>query len=143
MALTPLQQAIFDARTAVIAREEAKRAEPIKPGGDEGAAANDRWQGIYKLGEELNELGVELMKLAAFPDGNYPDDGDPLLERLIEEVTDVQTALDYFRQKSGIPVIQLRYNRKMARYQRWHLSGIKEPKKIEVPAYPRDAIDAG
>jgi hypothetical protein len=141
--LTPLQKAIGEARNAVIAREEAKRKEAIKPGGDEGAAKDDEWQGIFKLGEELHELGVELMKLAAFPDGKYPDDGTPLLERLIEEATDVQATLDYFRQKNGIPVIALRYNRKLARYARWHLSGIKKPKVIHTPEYPRDAIDAG
>lgn len=111
---------------ALIMEAEGKRAGEVPayapPANDQGDPA---WRGLFKLGEELNELGVELMKLAAFPEGVYPDNGKPLLVRLIEELTDVQVTLDYFRQQSHIPISYQRYNRKLARYNVWGLSGVE------------------
>lgn len=84
------------------------------------------WRGIVKLQEEMNELGVELCKLSAFPTGVYPDHGGKprnLLDAVIEEMTDVQATLDYFRETNGIPIIWERYRYKMERFRAWGLKG--------------------
>ncbi len=84
------------------------------------------WRGITKLMEEMNELGVELCKLAAFPTGIYPDHGGiprNLLEAVIEELTDVQATLDYFREVNGIPLLWERYRYKKERFLAWGLKG--------------------
>lgn len=116
---------IADARSLIMEAEGKRVGEvpAILPASND--AVEPAWRGIFKLGEEMNELGVELMKLAAFPEGVYPDSGKPLLVRLIEELTDVQVTLDYFRQQSHIPISYQRYNRKLARYNAWGLSGVE------------------
>lgn len=87
------------------------------------------WRGIIKLQEEMNELGVELCKLQAFPEGVYPDHGGiprNLLDAVIEELTDLQATIDYFRETNGIPIIWERYRMKRDRFRAWGLAGAQK-----------------
>ena len=82
------------------------------------------WPGLFKLQEELAELGVVLAKLSAFPDGDYPDDErENLVVDLIEEMSDVQAAMDRFRERNRVPISYQRMARKKAKYDEWALTG--------------------
>lgn len=61
-----------------------------------------QWRGIIKLQEELNELGVELMKLAAFPSGNHPGRKGSVIPSVENEAADVLNALNYFIDRNGL-----------------------------------------
>jgi hypothetical protein len=86
-----------------------------------------QWRGLYKLQEEMNELGQVLMKLAAFPDGQYPtgDGGHrPLLVDLLEEMSDVVATLNHFRETNGIPLLHERIAVKREKFRVWGLKGV-------------------
>lgn len=76
-----------------------------------------KWQGIYKLQEEMNELGVVLSKMCQRPDMDYWD--TDLSRDLIDEITDVQQAIDYFVKRNGIELDQNRYQDKKQKYLEW------------------------
>jgi NTP pyrophosphatase (non-canonical NTP hydrolase) len=82
------------------------------------------WPGIAKLQEEMGELAAILGKLHAYPDGNHPDEekNGPLVTRLIEELGDVQAALYFFIQASGINRVQVnaRTTQKLITFNKWH-----------------------
>lgn len=88
-------------------------------------SAKAPWAGIVKLQEEMAELGVELAKLHAYPSGNHPDVRDgkrPLLERLLDELGDVQAALRFFIEVNGIneETIDTRREFKENLFWQWH-----------------------
>ena len=87
----------------------------------------EHWKGIFKLMEEMAELQQVLAKLAAFPDGRHPDiarGAPPLLDRLVDELADVDAALRYF-----LMVNEIRNaagsNRKLERFMEWDLPGVR------------------
>lgn len=87
----------------------------------------DRWPGIYKVQEEMGELGQVLGKICTSPAGHHPDGGRLLQTRAEEELGDVLAALDYFigaNMESLNPVkIEERRMRKLEKFQLWGLSG--------------------
>lgn len=83
-----------------------------------------QWRGIFKLAEESHEVGQVLMKLAAFPSGVYPERESNLVESLIEELSHLQAAIDFFRKANGVPIMHEIYRRKMEIYEGYGLSGV-------------------
>ncbi len=85
-----------------------------------------RWAGIAKLQEEMCELGVELAKLHAKPDGKHWDNSrkEPLIQRVMDEMADVSASLAFFSQVNFTD--EQRYNmavrtmNKVAKFQEWH-----------------------
>lgn len=55
-----------------------------------------QWKALIKVQEEMNELGVELMKLQAFPSGIHPGRKKPLIPGVEDEIADVLNALEFF-----------------------------------------------
>ena len=127
-----LSETILAARNTVMERENARDPSHVAHPGHvvDGlitlyqANRIPQWPGLFKLQEELHELGVVLAKLSAFPDGDYPDEKrDNLVVDLIEEASDVQAALDAFRARNHIPLSYQRMARKKVRYDEWALTG--------------------
>lgn len=86
------------------------------------AIGSELWPGLAKLAEECAEVLQVIAKLAAYPSGEHPDGGGPLRFRLRDEMADVYAALDYVRAHNvlgGVETIELRRDRKFARFQRW------------------------
>ena len=89
----------------------------------------ERWRGIFKLMEEMAELQQVLAKLAAFPDGRHPDmaqGASPLLERLGDEIADVEAAIDYLRWFN--PAVRANGRRrveKLLKFREGGLSGVR------------------
>jgi len=80
-----------------------------------------QWRGIIKLQEELNELGVELMKLAAFPTGKHPARKRSVILSVEDEAADVLNALNYFIDRNGLDRerIERRAASKRKRFVKW------------------------
>lgn len=89
----------------------------------------ERWRGIHKLTEEAGELLRIIGKLNAFPNGQHPS-GDPIATQLLEELTDLQAAIDYFIEENGLAIDPARYKDKLIKYDNWFLSGVHD---VEVP----------
>ena len=89
---------------------------------------SESWKGIYKLMEEMGELQQALAKLAAFPNGNHPDmecGAPPLLQRLEDEIADVDAALTYFVEvNDAVHLNRVRRVRKIHRFFGWGLAGV-------------------
>lgn len=83
-----------------------------------------QWRGLFKLQEELNELGVELAKLCAFPSGQHPDGKGFLRDRIEKELADVEAAILYFREMSGLDTMSDRVTMKYMKFKAWRLSGV-------------------
>lgn len=117
----------LEARDIVIERQNERAKEPPKkyaPPPD-AKLADVPWRGIFKVGEEMAELQVELSKLSAFPTGIYPDlKRSNLLVGVIEEATDLKAALDYFLESNGITINATRYAAKRAKFATWGLTGV-------------------
>jgi hypothetical protein len=83
----------------------------------------ERWNGGAKLAEECSELIQVLMKLIAFPDNDYPEEGTDLAERLIEEIGDLEAAIDFFKsvnfQVNDYNAVYDRKQRKLKRFKKW------------------------
>jgi len=119
------------ARKIIIDEMNEKRGKPktYTPPTDFEYADEVPWRGIFKVQEEMNEFGVELMKLSAFPSGTYPDHGGVernLLVDVIKEATDVRAAMDYFMETNGITINWERYREKREKFALWGLSGIPD-----------------
>lgn len=56
------------------------------------ALGSDKWPGLAKLNEECGELVQVIGKIMAHPS---PDEAKKLHDRLIEEMADVDAAIDY------------------------------------------------
>lgn len=86
------------------------------------------WAGIVKLQEETSELGVELAKLHAAPDGKHWDNSEkePLVQRVMNEMADVQAALLFFAETNFSPGqrydMSVRTINKLAKFIKWHAS---------------------
>jgi NTP pyrophosphatase (non-canonical NTP hydrolase) len=87
------------------------------------------WRGIGKLAEECGEVVQIIGKAVAFPLGDHPDGRGPVHDRLIEELGDLQAAIDYVCQTNGLPddQIQARRERKLQLFHQWGLPGIQPP----------------
>ena len=85
------------------------------------------WRGIGTLAEECGEVLQMIGKAVAFPSGNHPDGHGPVQSRFVEELGDLQAAIDYFCQTNGLPddQIQVRRQRKLQQFNQWGLTGIR------------------
>jgi propanediol dehydratase large subunit len=90
-----------------------------------------RWHGLHKVQEEMNELGVELMKLAAFPDGKHPSRKRSLVLSAEDECADALQAIDYFiaRNKLNRDRIMQRWAMKRKKFVKWMGDPYKSKKK--------------
>ncbi len=85
-----------------------------------------RWAGIAKLQEEMCELGVELAKLHAKPDGKHWDNSrkEPLIQCVKNELADVTAALIFFTQVNFTDAehkeIIARADAKIIKFMEWH-----------------------
>lgn len=59
---------------------------------------SDEWNGASKVMEEMNELGEVFAKLIG-SEGNYNHWTGDLREKLVEEIADVQAAIEFFLNK--------------------------------------------
>lgn len=107
------------------------------------------WGGIVKLQEEMSELGVELAKLHAAPDGKHWDNkfkSQPLIQRVKDELGDVYAALDFFIESNFEPhdnqTIQNRRQYKLDKFRQWEAEeGMTGTKRITPKAHPADYSD--
>lgn len=78
-------------------------------------------KGLAKLAEELGELQQVVGKMLAFPEGDHPDGGPPLLQRFEEEAGDVLAAIAFVGDKigAGIYNIDTRSFEKLAQFEEW------------------------
>lgn len=85
------------------------------------------WKGIYKLQEEIGEVGQVLGKLGAFPYGKHPDGAGDLKHRLEDELADMVAAAEYVIGENLLDDkrIQERMTKKLEQFKAWGLSGIK------------------
>lgn len=81
----------------------------------------NKWHGLNKVAEECNELTVELMKLATFPDGNHPSRKKSLVITTEDELADVLAAVEYFidRNKLDRARIERRKVLKIKKFAKW------------------------
>lgn len=84
------------------------------------------WRGLYKLQEEMGELGQVLGKMGPFPHGGHPDGGPPLCARAEAEIADVLAALDYFVRVNRLDagLIAAMRNVKLEKFHKWKLTGV-------------------
>ena len=61
------------------------------------------WYGLRKAAEECCELGVELMKLATFPNGKHPARKKSLVLSTEDECADVLAAVNFFIDRKARP----------------------------------------
>lgn len=81
------------------------------------------YQGAVKLAEEAAELGVELAKLQAFPEGEHPDGRGVCIDRVVEEMADVIAAIQWFCARHARKVDWTRVDAKVARFAEWDRGG--------------------
>jgi NTP pyrophosphatase (non-canonical NTP hydrolase) len=83
-----------------------------------------KWHGMAKLQEEMGELQAVLGKLMAYPSGTHPDErySTPLLQRLHEEIGDVEAALSFFKHYNDLNCVQIKERKayKTGRLMTWH-----------------------
>lgn len=70
-------------------------------------------KGIFKLSEECGELIQILNKAAIKHIGEHPDGKGPAMPRVIEEISDVYAALDYFCKANSLPAFDIVQRRRM------------------------------
>ncbi|MGE0366915.1 MAG: hypothetical protein AB7Q00_14405 [Phycisphaerales bacterium] len=102
----------------------------------------EKWQGIFKLIEEMGELQQVLGKLGAFPNGTDHPSGVNLLDELWKELADVDAALQYFCVANGHLVgleFDARRHQKFTLFKKWMLTGIKVdvPRELEAAQVSR------
>lgn len=85
---------------------------------------SDVWPGTSKLLEEMGELTQVLGKLMGTGGRVEHWDGSDLRERLIEELADLEAAVDFFRgenlTRAENDVVARRIEDKLALFRRWH-----------------------
>lgn len=86
---------------------------------------SDVWPGTSRLVEECGELLQVLGKLIGATGQAKHWDGTDLRERLIDEIADVQAALDFFAAANDLPAsaIEARAEEKLEQYNKWHQAG--------------------
>lgn len=72
-----------------------------------------KWPSLIKLQEEMNELGVELMKLNAFPNGKHPGRKRSVILSTEDEVADVKAALEYFIDRNRLDRVRIERRAKL------------------------------
>ncbi len=82
------------------------------------------YHGYYKLVEEMGEALTDLGKLGPFPTGDHPDGKGPALERVSNELVDVEAAIQYFREVNGLSGNGLKFAEKLTKFRKWGLTGI-------------------
>lgn len=99
------------------------------------------WPGTSKLIEEMGELQQVLGKLIATHGDAEHWDGLDLLDRLHEEIADVQAALVFFAETNGLDLgrIAERETTKLARFIGWHDEG--DPPPVRASGDPQDTSD--
>lgn len=83
---------------------------------------SDVWPGTSRLVEECGELLQVLGKLIGAGGETEHWDGTDLRERVIDELADVQAALNFFASANQLPsaTIEGRAAEKVAQYNKWH-----------------------
>lgn len=89
------------------------------------------WPSLLKLTEEANELGVELMKLKAFPNGKHPGRRRSVILSTEDEIADVIGAINYMIDKERLDRKRIE-KRAKAKYRKfsnwWGIPHILKPK---------------
>lgn len=82
-------------------------------------------KGLAKLAEELGELGQVVGKKLAYMDGDHPDGGPDLNERMLEEMGDVTAAMIMVADKFGLDrlKVQRRVEEKLSLFIEWDREG--------------------
>ena len=85
------------------------------------------WYGIGKLIEECGEVQQLLGKAIAYPEGPHPDKRGSIIDRLPEELADLQAAINYVIITNNLDsdFINQRKRTKLDKFLSWGLSGIK------------------
>ena len=80
------------------------------------------WPGISKLIKEMGELGQVIGKLIATHGDPGHWDGSDLVERLHEELGDVEAAIQFLKEVNGLDQDQIdaRREKKVALFRTWH-----------------------
>lgn len=80
-----------------------------------------RWVALGKAQEEMNELGVELMKLLTFPNGKHPGRKRSLILSTEDEIADVLNALEFFVDRNHLDWTRIRKRMatKRKRFIKW------------------------
>ncbi|MBN9410874.1 MAG: hypothetical protein J0H69_17150 [Burkholderiales bacterium] len=79
--------------------------------------------GLAKLIEECGEVAQIAGKLLAYPNGNHPDGKGNLVERLQDELGDLEAAIQFICEAKGLDrrwAIQKRYEQKLVTFRAWH-----------------------
>lgn len=94
------------------------------------------WRALRKVAEECGELVVELMKLAAFPNGKHPSRKKSVVISTEEELADVLAVVDYFIDRNNLDRAKI-MTRKAAKYRKfcgWWGDPSLGDKKSKTPA---------
>lgn len=83
-----------------------------------------KYPGIHKLTEECGEVLQCIGKLGPFPKLPHPDGKGRVIDRLNEELTDLEAAIQYFRNTNNLDRIEERFLRKVTQFEDWGLTGI-------------------
>lgn len=96
------------------------------------------WPGTSKLIEEMGELNQVLGKLIATHGDHEHWDGLNVLDRLHEEIADVQAALMFFSEANDLDRWRIddRVTVKFRRFVDWHSEG--DPPPIRASGDPQD-----
>jgi len=85
------------------------------------------WPGTSKLIEEMGELGQVLGKLIGSHGETAHYDGTDLRQRLVEEISDLEAAIQFFRCHNLTPdeynTMLARIERKLKHFEEWHREG--------------------
>ncbi len=102
-----------------------------------------QWRGLLKVSEELNELGVELMKLGAFPTGKHPGRKRSVVLSVEDEAADVLNALNYFIDRNGLDRARIdrRTAAKRKKFIKW-MGEIKPAKSKATKKTPKALSNA-
>lgn len=94
----------------------------------------EHWKGIGKLIEECGEVLQVAGKAIAFPRGPHPDGAGEVYPRFIEELADLQAAIDYFVSVNGISgaKFETRRTNKLHYFYHWDLNGVTQPTNKET-----------
>lgn len=79
------------------------------------------WKALHKAAEECAELGVELMKLAAFPSGKHPGRRRSVILSTEDELADVLGVVNFFIDKNRLDRgrIEKRARAKYKKFSKW------------------------
>lgn len=98
----------------------------------------ETWKGIYKLQEEMGEVGQILGKLGAFPSGDHPDGAGDLKRRLEDELSDLTAAINYVVEENILDTNRMheRALNKLKQFRNWGLTGLRVPVMLALLFLP-------